>query len=69
MSISKRNKSSGGIYNTGVKFVELGEALQDKRTGLDELSDLAFACGLRLKFCLEAITDNEVVKPRTDDTP
>lgn len=41
-----------GIEYMGRKLVDLGKAMQDKNTTIDELAALAFKAGLKLRFSI-----------------
>jgi hypothetical protein len=66
--MNPKYKSDGGIYNYGAKLIALGEALQDKRTTMDEISDLAFSAGLIFRFSMVPKVGDEVVKSRVDQS-
>lgn len=46
--MNDKYKSDEQFYSYGAKLIELGEAMQDKRTGLRELVILGRACGFNL---------------------
>ena len=39
-----------GLTLTGIALVDLGKAMQDKNTTIEELAALAFKAGVRLQF-------------------
>lgn len=48
--MSNRNKSEEPFFTIGERFEELGKALQDKRTTLNDVADLALQIGLYFQF-------------------
>ena len=42
--------TDGDLTIIGIAFVDLGKAMQDKNTTIDELAALAFKVGLRLQI-------------------
>ena len=42
--------TDGDLTIIGIAFVDLGKAMQDKNTTIDELAALAFKAGLRLQI-------------------
>lgn len=49
-SLTNELDTDCGLTLTGAALVDLGKAMQDKNTTIDELAALAFKAGVRLQF-------------------